>query len=503
MLKTNLTIVFYFFTTSILVAQNIGIGNNNPTTKLHITAAADPLRLEGVQSASATDSIVMISSNGIVKKRNSNSFTGWLLSGNLGNTTNNFIGNIDNVPFIIKTNNQTSALIEPDILKRNAAFGNRALFSITTGTANTIIGYQAATKLTTGVANTGIGDSALANIVQGANNVAIGKNTLQNAATATGNVAIGNNALKSTISSENIAIGLNAANNNSTGSNIIAIGAMALANNTITSTQIAVGNNALGLLNTSGLENIGIGYNAGTSLTNGSYNVLLGHYTFSSNPNGSNNTIIGHNAAVANSTANSSNNTLIGYQSALSQTGGSGNTFVGASVDMSGNTAVSNSAAIGQGVLITASNQIRIGNTNVISIGGQVGWTTFSDERIKTNIRQDVPGLIFITQLQPVTYNYDVNKMQQIQRGKALPPLNGQAFESIRYTGFLAQQVQQVSNAIGYHFSGIDAPTNNNTLYGIRYAELVAPLIQSVKELKAIVDAQQQQIDALKKQLLK
>jgi hypothetical protein len=70
-------------------------------------------------------------------------------------------------------------------------------------------------------------------------------------------------------------------------------------------------------------------------------------------------------------------------------------------------------------------------------------------------------------------------------------------FENIRFTGLLAQQVENASNNLQYNFSGIDTPTNVNTVYGIRYAELVVPLIQSVKELKAIVDAQQQQIDAL------
>lgn len=497
-MQKSITTLFIFILTVVKgYTQNVGIGNNNPLAKLHITATADPLRLDGVQSASATDSIVTINNMGIIKRRTASSLTGWLLSGNAGNTASNFIGNIDNVAFVIKTNNQTSAFIEPDSLKRNTALGNRALLGLTTGTANTAIGYQAATKLTTGIANTGMGDSALANIIQGANNVAVGKNALQNAVTATGNVAIGNNALKSTITSENIAIGLNAANSNITGSNIIAIGAMALANNTTTSTQIAVGNNALSQLSISGLENIGIGYNAGVALTNGSYNVLLGHYTFSSNPNSSNNTIIGHNAAAANTASNSSNNTLIGYQSALSQTGGSGNTFVGAGTDMVGNTAVSNSTAVGQGVLITASNQVRVGNTNITSIGGQVGWTTFSDERIKTNIRQDVPGLSFITQLQPVTYNYNVKKILEIQGVKALPIAEKNQFENIRFTGLLAQQVEIASNNLQYNFSGIDTPTNVNSVYGIRYAELVVPLIQSVKELKAIVDAQQQQIDTL------
>ena len=59
-------------------------------------------------------------------------------------------------------------------------------------------------------------------------------------------------------------------------------------------------------------------------------------------------------------------------------------------------------------LLSGASNRVRIGNGSVTSIGGAVGWTNFSDERIKTNIKQDVPGLAFINLLKPVTYNFDL-----------------------------------------------------------------------------------------------
>jgi trimeric autotransporter adhesin len=65
----------------------------------------------------------------------------------------------------------------------------------------------------------------------------------------------------------------------------------------------------------------------------------------------------------------------------------------------------------------------------------------------------------------------------------------------------LAQQVNDAAKKIDFNFSGIDLPSNEQTLYGLRYAELVVPLIQSVKELKAIIDEQQKQIDALKKVL--
>ena len=63
-----------------------------------------------------------------------------------------------------------------------------------------------------------------------------------------------------------------------------------------------------------------------------------------------------------------------------------------------------NTTAIGYLAVPTASNQVRIGNTSVTSIGGQVEWTAFSDGRFKKDIKEDVSGLEFIKELRPVSY---------------------------------------------------------------------------------------------------
>jgi hypothetical protein len=482
-------------------SQNTGIGTTTPTNRLHVVANTDPIRLEGVQSAAGTDSLLTISSTGIVRRRNSGSNTGgWGLNGNSGTSPqNNFLGTTDNQPLVFRTNNLRSALIDPDSTRRNNSFGNRALGINPSGSGNNSFGYQAMGKLSTGNNNIALGDSSAFNLTGGSGNVAVGTDALQSAVTGFSNVAIGTGALKNIVSSENIGIGSNAAANTQTGANLLAIGANALSNNVATNTQIAIGNNSLQQMN-NGQENVSIGYNSGLRLATGSSNVLLGHYALSSTNSSSNNTIIGHNAALAYTSGGTSNNTFIGYQSALSQTAGNNNTFVGAGVDLPGtNTSVGNSSALGQGVQITASNQIRIGNSTVNSIGGQVGWTTFSDARIKKNVRNDVPGLAFITALQPVTYNYDLQQLKKIQ-GQKSGPVNREEeqFQSTRFTGLIAQEVEAAGNKIGYDFSGVDAPPNENTPYGLRYAELVVPLIQSVKELKSLVDRQQQEIDSLK-----
>ena len=74
-------------------------------------------------------------------------------------------------------------------------------------------------------------------------------------------------------------------------------------------------------------------------------------------------------------------------------------------------------------------------------------------------------------------------------------------------TGFIAQEVEAAAKNIGYDFSGVDAPKNEKDMYGLRYAEIVVPLVKAVQELnqknetlEVYVSTQQQAIDILKKQ---
>ncbi|MFZ1452462.1 MAG: tail fiber domain-containing protein, partial [Ferruginibacter sp.] len=105
-----------------------------------------------------------------------------------------------------------------------------------------------------------------------------------------------------------------------------------------------------------------------------------------------------------------------------------------------------------------------------------------------------VHGLDFIMKLRPVTYNYDVNAIASAKGIKDSSNWEGKYDnEKIRYTGFIAQEVEATAGLIGYEFSGVDKPANANSQYGIRYGDFVMPLVKAVQE-------QQQQIDALKKE---
>src|SRR5205823_2231116 len=99
--------------------------------------------------------------------------------------------------------------------------------------------------------------------------------TLQNNTTGIGNTASGVSALFiNTTGNNNAANGVQALYHNTTSSNNTANGYNALYHNTTLGNNTAEGYQAL--LNNTGANNIGLGYNAGSSLTTGSGNVCIG-----------------------------------------------------------------------------------------------------------------------------------------------------------------------------------------------------------------------------------
>src|SRR4030095_12726862 len=110
-------------------------------------------------------------------------------------------------------------------------------------------------------------------------------------------------------------------------------------------------------------------------------------------------------------------------------------------------------------------------------------------------------GIAFIEKLQPVTYNMDITGLNKFLR----PDMVADQFqeegiaskEAIRYTGFLAQDVEAAARELGYDFSGVDAPKNEKDLYGLRYAEFVVPLVKAVQELSQKNEQLEQKIARL------
>ena len=67
----------------------------------------------------------------------------------------------------------------------------------------------------------------------------------------------------------------------------------------------------------------------------------------------------------------------------------------------------------------------------------------------------------------------------------------------IRYTGFLAQEVETAAKSSGFDFSGVDAPKNDQDLYGLRYSEFVVPLVKAVQEQQALIMKMEERIRQL------
>ena len=61
---------------------------------------------------------------------------------------------------------------------------------------------------------------------------------------------------------------------------------------------------------------------------------------------------------------------------------------------------------------------------------------------------------------------------------------------AILQSGFIAQEVENAAKEVGFDFSGVDKPKNENDRYGLRYAEFVVPLVKAMQEQQKIIEDQ-------------
>jgi hypothetical protein len=396
---------------------------------------------------------------------------------------------------------------------QNAAVGQEALFSNTSGYFNVANGTFSLRSNTVGNYNTALGGGSLRSNITGSFNTAAGAEALANNASGEGNTSMGTFSLVSNISgnkntaagqsalflnisgSNNTALGANALGNNSSGYSNVAIGVFALSQNTNRANLVAIGdsalyNNGLGAtFSYDATDNTAVGSKALFANTRGDGNTATGKKALFSNTLGYFNTAVGSNSLSNNTTGYG--NTAIGLSSLIFNVTGDYNLAVGLGADVSSGT-LDNASAIGYNALVDASNKVRIGNTSVSSNGGQVGWSSFSDARIKNKVRENVPGLEFIELLRPVTYHFDVKKQNELMGKSDSERWNGKYdIEKIQFSGFIAQEVEAAAQKIGYDFSGVD---KSGELYGLRYSEFVVPMVKAIQEL-------QKQVEELKAEL--
>jgi hypothetical protein len=450
---TNSTAIGYG---AIIKASNtIQLGNTAVDTVYAGVGTAATLVTGGLKVTGGTlaaGNVLTSDANGVASWQPSSggSSSGWSLTGNAGTVDGtNFIGTTDNVAFTIRVNNQPSGRIDPT--KQSSFFGYQSGNAAnSTGQDNSATGYQSLYTNTSGFQNTANGALALFS--------------------------------------------------NSTGYENLANGFSALYENQSGSQNTANGNHAL-YLNTSGSDNTATGSESLWN-NNGNNNTGTGYLSLWYNGTGSDNTASGYESLWMN--INGSYNTANGYSSLQTNIGGSDLTAIGAGADVNID-GLTNSTAIGYKAIMTADNQVVVGNSSITSFQCAASLTSLSDGRYKKNIKQNVPGLEFINQLQPITYTLDVAGIEEKLNGgrremkdpggKVLPKLTldqNAISESSKviHTGFVAQDVEAAAKKLAYDFSGVDKPKDpSKSLYGLRYAEFVVPLVKAVQELSSKNDS--------------
>ena len=284
--------------------------------------------------------------------------------------------------------------------------------------------------------------------------------------------------------------------------------------NNVRAGRIGIENTSFGVnaLNpaSTGHQNTASGTASLYSNTTGSQNTASGAFSLSSNTEGYQNTASGASSLSSNTTGNY--NTASGASSLHSNTTGSQNTAIGYYAFFSGDS-FSNSTALGYNTVISASNQVRLGNNAVTSIGGQVSWTTLSDARFKTENTAKVPGIDFIKKLRPVTYyvNHEaMNRYLEVPKGEDVQNRSSSeakntykpSYTKTLESGFMAQEVEKAAKELGYEFNGVDAPKNGKGYYGLRYGQFVIPLVKAVQELNEKLEQKDAENAQLRAKLL-
>jgi hypothetical protein len=169
-----------------------------------------------------------------------------------------------------------------------------------------------------------------------------------------------------------------------------------------------------GNLTMTGGHNTASGSYALTSNTTGQYNTASGQGALRTNTTGTTNTASGVAALINNTTG--SGNTASGYRALSGDTTGNNNTAIGFQTNVSAGN-LHNATAIGANAVVDASNKIRLGDSWVTVIEGQVAYTFTSDKNQKENFQQ-VDGdevLRKISDMNLTSWNYKNNDPTQFR----------------------------------------------------------------------------------------
>ncbi len=334
----------------------------------------------------------------------------------------------------------------------NSFFGAQAGLSNTSGFSNSFFGINAGNKNNIGTQNSFFGDSAGFNNVSNINNAFFGYHAgIDN--TSDNNSFFGHNAGQAnTMGDSNSFFGEEAGNANKTGTGNSFFGTGA------------------GLL-TTGSNNTFIGRSAGTQTTTGFNNTFFGISAGFTNRTGDHLTLVGANTDVAidglsfataigaGSIANFSDTVVLGRSADVVQIPGL--LVTSQSVNVGGNLNLGN---------VNGGGSIPLCIPN-LTVGKTVGVCS-SSLRYKTDVNSFLGGLDIIKRLRPISFTWKEGGMRDL--------------------GFGAEEVEKIEPLLTFKNA-------DGQIEGVKYNQISAVLVNSVKEQQEQIKRQQQEIDGLKK----
>ncbi len=312
------------------------------------------------------------------------------------------------------------------------------------------------------------------NTIDGATGGAVSGNiSLDNSTASVGNVYKGGQLFLHNFGLSNLFIGTDAGNLTMSGSGNVCMGVSPLKNN-----LTGVGNVAVGVLtldeNLNGSNNAALGNGALGSNTDGQNNSALGTTALGNNQTSSSNTAVGFSAAGLTT---GGSNTAVGSLALQTNTTGSNNTALGRGADVSANN-LTNATAIGYNAVVSASNKVRIGNSSVTVIEGQVAFTFPSDVNQKENFQEvnHAEVLRKLADLRLSSWNYKGHDPQQF-----------------RHYGPTAQDFFAAFGNDG--IGAIGSPTTINS------GDMAGVMLIAIQALKREKDALTQRLDTMQAEL--
>ena len=178
---------------------------------------------------------------------------------------------------------------------------------------------------------------------------------------------------------------------------------------------------------------------------------------------------------------------MLGYQAGDDLTTGSDNICIGYLTDTASSSRAQ-SITIGNDIDSLGDNEFtfgKSGNRVYNNFATNASWTRSSDERLKTNIKDDTLGLDFINRLQPRTFQWKPSNEVPQTLTDSYNATN-KMDTSIVMNGFIAQEVKQALDDSKAGTQGIWSTQPDGT-QALSRDMMIMPLVNAIKELSAKV----------------